>query len=163
MSKHHFYTLKIQWTGNRGEGTAAYDAYERSHTISIEHKLEIFASADTPFRGDQNKPNPEDFFLASLSSCHMLWFLHLCADAGIVVVDYVDHPTATLLQQNDGSGYFTEVVLHPTVAVSEEAMIEKADALHTKANEKCFIANSVNFKVKHEAVCVLALSNKTSE
>ncbi|MFM2048606.1 MAG: hypothetical protein RI955_1154 [Bacteroidota bacterium] len=155
MSKQHHYQLKIEWTGNNGTGTSNYKAYERSHTISIHNKPDILASSDAPFLGDVTKHNPEDFLLASLSSCHMLWYLHLCADAGIIVVDYVDNPIGVMLQTDTGGGYFTEVILNPIVTVTENSMIEKANELHKKAHEKCFIANSVNFEVKCNAVIKL--------
>ena len=154
MSKQHYYQLKIEWTGNNGTGTSHYKAYERSHTISINNKPDILASSDAPFLGDVTKPNPEDFLLASLSSCHMLWYLHLCADAGIIVVDYVDNPTGVMLQADSGGGYFNEVVLNPIVIVAEKSMIEMANELHKKAHEKCFIANSVNFEVKCNATAI---------
>jgi organic hydroperoxide reductase OsmC/OhrA len=93
--------------------------------------------------------NPEDLFLASLSSCHMLWYLHLCADAGIIVTDYSDEATGTMLQANEG-GHFTEVILHPVVTITDASKMDKANALHHEANKNCFIANSCNFKVKHE-------------
>ena len=156
MSKQHHYQLKIKWTGNNGTGTSNYKAYERSHTISINNKPDILASSDAPFLGDVTKHNPEDFLLASLSSCHMLWYLHLCADAGIIVVDYVDNPTGTMLQTGTGGGYFTEVILNPIVTITENAMMQKANELHQKAHEKCFIANSVNFEVKCNPICNFA-------
>lgn len=156
MLKQHHYKLKVTWTGNNGTGTDHYTHYERSHTIEVDHKIKIEASSDTPFLGDATKHNPEDFFLASLSTCHMLWYLHLCADAGIIVTSYFDQPTGVLTQNQDGGGSFTEVTLHPQVTVKEEHMIPTAIQLHEKANQKCFIANSVNFKIKHEPTCVSA-------
>lgn len=154
MEKQHHYKLTVQWTGNKGTGTSDYKAYERSHSILAENKVEIAGSSDAPFLGDITKHNPEDMLLASLSSCHMLWYLHLCADAGIIVVDYVDHPTGILTQTTNGSGRFTEVTLHPMVTVTERSMIEKANELHLKAHEFCFIANSVNFEVKQNPTCI---------
>ena len=153
MAKQHNYSLNIKWTGNKGEGTTRYDAYDRSYIISGENKVGILGSADAPFRGDITKYNPEDLLLASLSSCHMLWYFHLCADAGIIVTDYIDNPTGILVQNETGSGSFSEVILNPIVTVSEKAMIDKANQLHEKANQFCFIANSVNFKVKHNPTC----------
>ena len=153
MSKEHTYTLTTKWTGNTGTGTSAYKAYERAHTIEKENKPDILLSSDPAFRGDTTRYNPEELLLASLSSCHMLWYLHLCSEAGIVVVDYVDHATGIMEETADGGGRFVEVALHPVVTVSDASMIEKANALHHKANELCFIANSVNFPVKHEPVC----------
>ena len=153
MAKKHNYSLNIKWTGNKGEGTTRYDAYDRSYIISGENKVDILGSADAPFRGDITKYNPEDLLLASLSSCHMLWYFHLCADAGIIVTDYIDNPTGILVQNETGSGSFSEVTLNPIVTVSDSSMIEKANQLHEKANQFCFIANSVNFKVKHNPTC----------
>ena len=154
MSKQHHYQLKVTWTGNKGSGTDHYTKYERSHTIEIENKLPILASSDTPFLGDATKHNPEDFLLASLSTCHMLWYLHLCADAGVVVTSYTDNPTGILIQNDNGGGSFSVVTLNPIVKVKHSNMIEKANELHLKANQKCFIANSVNFEVKHLPVCI---------
>ena len=158
MSKQHFYSLTTQWTGNNGSGTNDYLQYSRSHSIHIANKPDILASSDIPFRGDGTKHNPEDFLLASLSSCHMLWYLHLCADAGVIVVDYCDNATGTLTQVEGGKGQFTDVTLYPEVTVSEESMVSKAYELHQKANECCFIASSVNFTVFHKPVCKVAES-----
>jgi organic hydroperoxide reductase OsmC/OhrA len=154
MSKQHHYQLKVTWTGNKGTGTDHYTKYERSHTIEIENKVPILASSDTPFLGDATKHNPEDFLLASLSTCHMLWYLHLCADAGVIVTSYIDNPTGILIQNANGGGSFSVVTLNPIVKVKHSNMIEKANELHVKANQKCFIANSVNFEVKHLPVCI---------
>jgi len=151
MSKEHIYQLQVKWTGNNGTGTSDYKAYERSHLISAENKPDILASSDTPFRGDASKYNPEEFLLASLSSCHMLWFLHFCADNGVIVLDYVDNPIGTMIEIEKAGGKFTSVTLRPLVTVSEEFMIPILNELHEKAHKCCFIANSVNFEVKCEA------------
>ena len=149
MHKEHQYELTLTWTGNKGTGTSHYTAYERSHQITINNKATINASSDSPFRGDGTKHNPEDLLLASLSSCHMLWYLHLCADAGVVVNTYSDNPIGTLSLNEQGSGKFTSVTLKPKVIVADAGMIDKAMELHHQANKMCFIANSVNFKVAH--------------
>lgn len=148
MKKEHQYTLTITWTGNKGSGTSGYVAYERSHIISAKNKLNIVASSDPAFRGDPTRYNPEELLLASLSSCHMLWFLHLCAENGIVVTAYTDQPEGTLTMHENGSGQFAEVTLHPLVAVAAQNMLSKLDELHEKAHQYCFIANSVNFPVR---------------
>jgi organic hydroperoxide reductase OsmC/OhrA len=153
MATEHNYSLNTLWTGNKGQGTTSPKDYERSHTISISNKPDMACSSDTPFRGDNTRHNPEDFLLASLSSCHMLWYLHICADAGIIVTAYTDNATGKMVETQGGGGHFTEVTLHPVVTVTHTSMIDKANELHEKANEKCFIANSVNFPVKHEPVC----------
>jgi organic hydroperoxide reductase OsmC/OhrA len=149
MSREHHYKTIIQWTGNKGTGTSGYRDYERSHVISTENKTVIDGSSDPAFRGDKTKHNPEDLFLSSLSACHMLWYLHFCSEAGIIVTDYTDEATGIMTETASGSGHFTEVTLHPAVTVAEASMMEKAEQLHHKANEYCFIANSVNFPVKH--------------
>ena len=152
MQGQHHYSLTINWTGNRGQGTTGYKDYDRDHIISIDNKVDILGSSDTAFRGDNTRHNPEDMLVASLSSCHMLWYLHLCADAGIIVTNYADTATGILQEAPEG-GHFTEVVLHPKVTVTDPAMIEKANALHDVAHKKCFIANSVNFPVLHRPEC----------
>jgi organic hydroperoxide reductase OsmC/OhrA len=150
--KLHHYKTTINWTGNKGSGTTHYEAYNRDYSITIENKPDLAGSSDLAFRGDPTKHNPEELLLASLSACHMLWYLHLCADAGIVVVRYSDDANGTMEIQTNGGGRFTEVVLNPFVEVLEPSMINAAEALHQKASERCFIANSVNFPVRHNAV-----------
>ncbi len=154
MAKEHHYKATIVWTGNKGQGTKDYQSYDRNYTISIENKPDIVGSADTPFRGDGIKYNPEDFFLSSLSVCHMLWFLHFCADNKIVVTDYKDNPIGTMIENTGGGGHFTEVTLLPIVTITDKTQIEKANSLHTEANKKCFIANSCNFPVLHKPTCI---------
>lgn len=153
MGKEHLYQLEIQWTGNVGHGTKDYRSYERSYTVSAEHKVLLEGSSDPTFRGDPTKYNPEELLLASLSSCHMLWYLHFCAESQIIVLDYKDRAKGVMIENKNGSGLFKEVILQPIVIVANESMIQTAQALHKKANQYCFIANSVNFKVNHQAIC----------
>ncbi len=153
MSKEHHYKTSVVWTGNKGEGTKDYKSYERNYTISVENKPDIEGSADTPFRGDGTKYNPEDLFLSSISICHMLWFLHFCADNGITVIDYKDNAQGIMIENTGGGGHFTGVTLYPVVTITDKTQIEKANSLHAEANKKCFIANSCNFKVKHNPIC----------
>lgn len=149
MNKTHQYNATITWTGNQGKGTIDYRSYERSHTIAVQGKMPILGSSDPAFRGEADKYNPEELLVASLSSCHMLWYLHLCAEANVIVLDYVDYAAGTMIETAQGGGYFTEVTLNPVVTVADEDMIARANALHVKAHACCFIANSVNFPVKH--------------
>ncbi|WP_166345865.1 OsmC family protein [Phytoactinopolyspora limicola] len=153
MSTEHHYELTVEWTGNRGAGTANYRAYGRDHDVRRDGKpTTIAGTADPTFRGDPERWNPEELLVASLSQCHMLWFLHLAAVADVVVTEYVDTPVGTLtLDKSDGSGQFTEVVLRPSITVTDESMITKIERLHERAAEKCFIARSVNFPVGHQA------------
>jgi organic hydroperoxide reductase OsmC/OhrA len=148
--KHHHYTSRLVWTGNKGKGTASYAAYDRDHLLSVKDKPEIPGSSDPSFRGNPQRYNPEELLVASLSSCHMLWYLHLCSVNGVVVVDYRDEASGTMLETADGGGHFVEVVLKPVVIVTSADVVEKAFGLHHEANKLCFIANSVKFPVKHE-------------
>jgi organic hydroperoxide reductase OsmC/OhrA len=154
--KQHHYKLTLSWTGNKGQGTNGYKSYERSHEILIDGKATIAGSSDLSFLGDETKHNPEELLLASISSCHMLWYLHLCSDAGIVVTHYTDHATGTMVETANGGGRFETVVLHPSVTIDNGALIDKAHALHSRANELCFIANSVNFKIEHKPSIIVA-------
>jgi len=147
--KQHSYTSQIVWTGNNGTGTDHYKNYERSHTIKVTNKPIIEGSSDPAFRGDSAKYNPEDLLLSAVSSCHMLWYLHLCTTQHIIVEEYIDNAEGIMLEEHDGKGYFTQVTLRPVVIVKTEDMVEKAIELHNKANEYCFIANSVNFPIRH--------------
>ncbi len=153
MIRQQKYKLSVKWTGNNGAGTPNYKGYERSHSILVDNKVEIHGSSDPAFRGDPSKHNPEELLVASLSSCHMLWYLHLCAEAGVIVVDYIDNAVGTMVESSNGGGYFKEVLLNPIVTVTNEEMVGKAIDLHKKANQLCFIANSVNFKVGHQPIC----------
>lgn len=145
--KDHSYQIALRWTGNNDQGTKNYRTYDRSYEIEVGGKPVILGSADPAFRGDRTKYNPEELLIASLSSCHMLWYLHLCADAGIIVIRYSDRPVGKMCETEDGSGRFTEVILQPEITIAAESSLEQAKQLHYKAHEFCFIANSVNFPV----------------
>ncbi|MEO1250743.1 MAG: OsmC family protein [Pseudomonadota bacterium] len=148
MTDHQF-AARITWTGNKGEGTAGYRAYARDHEIAIDGKPAIMGSSDPAFRGDPARHNPEDLLIASLSACHMLWFLHLAAEAGLVVETYTDDATGAMVMEKSGAGQFREVILRPRVEISAgDARL--APALHEKAHNLCFIARSVNFPVRCE-------------
>ena len=147
--KIHHYQSTVTWTGNKGNGTSDYTSYSRDHVISIPNKPDLLGSSDTVFRGDGTKYNPEDMLLASLSVCHMLWYLHLCADEGINVMSYTDSPKGTMEEYQGSGGKFIEVILNPLITIEFPDMIDRALSLHEKAHSCCFIANSVNFPVKH--------------
>lgn len=162
MGNIHHYTATTRWTGNKGTGTSEYTAYERSHEISIDGKMALPCSSDPAFRGDKSKHNPEDLLLASLSGCHMLWYLHLCAVNNIIILDYVDNARGVMEMMRNGSGQFREATLYPQVVVADSSMIEKANELHHEANKMCFIARSVNFPVHHQPVASAAKKYETN-
>ncbi|WP_212004639.1 OsmC family protein [Chitinophaga sp. HK235] len=149
MRQHHYHTT-VEWTGNEGTGTSAYAAYGRNHTIQAAGKPVIPGSSDPSFRGDKTRYNPEELLVASLSSCHMLWYLHLCAVAGIVVTSYIDHAEGVMTETAEGSGQFRQVILKPIVTIADPTLAGSALALHEEAHQYCFIARSCNFPVTHE-------------
>ena len=150
MSRTHSYDISVTWTGNRGTGTSGYRAYDRDHDVTADGLPAIAGSSDPVFRCGPGRWNPELELTAALSQCHMLWYLHLCAAAGVTVTSYADEAHGVMAEDADGGGRFTEVVLRPRVTVASADMIETATALHAGANAKCFIANSVNFPVRCE-------------
>lgn len=156
MLGEHRYAIELEWQGDRGEGTASYRAYGRQHVVRAEGKLhEIAGSSDRAFHGDRDRWNPEELVLAALSQCHMLSYLHVATNRGVVVVAYSDAATATMQEDGRGGGRLVKAVLRPRVTVADPSMRELADALHHEASEKCFIAASVNFPVRHEPVAVV--------
>lgn len=146
----HRYDLTMTWTGNRGTGTSGYRDYGRDHEIDAEGRPLLEGSSDPVFHGDKTRWNPELELVAALSQCHMLSYLHVCATAGVVVTAYDDEPYGFMAETEDGGGHFTEVVLRPRVTVADPGMAEQARKLHGEASDKCFIASSVNFPVRHE-------------
>lgn len=154
MGKTHKYQIYLEWTGNIGQGTKSYMTYERSHQIIIDKKVPLWCSSDPSFRGDPTKHNPEELLVSALSSCHMLWFLHLCSEKGIVVLEYSDDAEGEMTENPDGSGQFVAVTLKPRVVIEDSNHLFLAGALHSEANKRCFIARSVNFPVYHVPECV---------
>lgn len=148
--KQHHYAIQVKWTGNLGEGTSTYRSYSRNHEISAAGKVALPGSSDPTFRGDPERYNPEELLVSSLSTCHLLWYLHLCAEARIVVLQYQDDASGVMMETADGGGRFTEVMLRPHVVIAAGGDLERAEALHERAHHLCFIANSVNFPVRCE-------------
>lgn len=153
--KQHHYRVTVRWTGNKGTGTSSHKGYSRAHVISAPGKPAIDGSSDPSFRGDPARWNPEELMLSALSACHKLWYLSLCAQAGVVVTAYDDDAEGTMVEEANGAGQFTSVTLNPRVTLAAGSDIEKANALHHTAHEMCFIARSVNFPVEHKATVVV--------
>ena len=152
----HLFAARVRWTGAAHGPTVSYETYDRSYVVEIDGKPTLRGSADARFRGNSALHNPEDLLVAALSACHLLSYLAECARRGIAVVEYEDDARGemTLI---DGKIRFREVVLHPRVAIANARSVDEALALHERAHEECFIANSVNFPVRHEAVVTVAL------
>ena len=146
----HRYAARVRWTGGASRPAVDYQTYSREYVVEIDGKPSLRGSADAHFRGDRSLHNPEDLLVAALSACHLLSYLAECTRAGIAVVAYDDDASGemTLI---DGKIRFREVMLRPRVAIADPARIDEAIALHERAHAECFIANSVNFPVHHEA------------
>jgi len=152
----HEYNLTVTWTGNDGTGTSSYDGYQRDHEISAPGLPTLEGSSDPQFRGDPTRWNPEQLLVASLSQCHMLWYLGIASKKGVAVTKYVDNPTGTMVTHRDGSGEFTTVTLRPVVTVTDESMQRRAQTIHSDAHAMCFIARSMNFPIGHEPTVEVA-------
>ena len=154
--KVHSYPIRMRWTGNAGHGTREYRSYERAHEYSVEGKPVIPGSSDPAFRGDAARYNPEELLVMSLSSCHMLWYLHLCADNKIEVVDYVDDAVGKMVETANTGGHFVDVLLKPAVTLAPGSDVSLAERLHDRAHHLCYVANSVNFPVRCQPRTTLA-------
>ena len=149
----HYYRIVNRWTGNLGKGTAAYTAYSRDHELGFPGKSAVIpGSSDPAFRGDPARYNPEELLVGALSACHMLWVLHWCADAGIVVLEYADEAAGQMIEHADGSGEFTRVTLHPRMRITGAGRIDDVVAIHRRVHEVCAIARSVKFQVEIDPV-----------
>jgi organic hydroperoxide reductase OsmC/OhrA len=153
-SREHRYAVAVEWTGNTGSGTDSYGGYARDHRLTAAGKPAIEGSSDPDFRGDPERWNPEEMLVGALAACHQLWYLHLCASAGIRVLAYRDAATGVMAENADGSGQFARVTLRPHVTIGAEDDVEHARALHEEASRLCFIARSIRFPIKHEPVIV---------
>ena len=147
--KQHRYDVRTIWQAGADGAPKSFDGFSRTHRIEIAGKRAIEASSDPSFRGDPTLHNPEDLLVASLSSCHMLWYLVLCVGRKVPVLAYEDEAFG-IMAEAPRPGRFTEVVLRPRVTVTKGADTALAAKLHDRAHAECFVANSVNFPVRIE-------------
>ena len=150
MNKEHHYTIEVKWTGNLGKGTLSSAAYTRDHEISKKMGHTILGSSDPAFRGNPERYNPEELLLSTLSSCHMLMYLHFCSQNQITVVEYIDNSVGVMVEHERGSGCFISATLKPCIKILEHDKLEQATHLHHQSHEDCFIANSINFPLDVE-------------
>ena len=142
MSEHR---ATILWT--RTTESFAYDDYNRNHSWAFDNGHVMAASAAVAFRGDPAAVDPEEAFVAALSSCHMLTFLAIGAKKRLTVNSYVDDAVGHLAKNAAGKLAVTRVELRPRVAFAAAVDAETLDALHHRAHEECFIANSVTTEI----------------
>lgn len=161
--REHRYAPRVRWIGNTGTGTSNYRAYKRDHIIEVDGRPPIPGSSDPMFRGDRTRWNPEDLLVASLSTCHKLWYLHVCSEAGVIVTAYEDHAEGLMEEDASGAGQFTRVLLRPTVTVAPGSSLELARSLHHKAHSMCFIARSMGFAVQCEPTIVVGSDGSAND
>lgn len=161
MSKQLQFRMTTEWTGNLGTGTSSYKAYSRNHELSGAGKTTRIAGSSSVALGDHSRYNPEELLVGALSACHMMWVLHLCSDAGIVVMEYSDEAVGEMAEHRDGSGEFTRVILRPRMKIRDASRVEEAKKLHEKAHHVCCLARSMNFPVEHEANVVAGEESPT--
>jgi organic hydroperoxide reductase OsmC/OhrA len=153
----HQYRMHLSWTGDASADATAFRNHDRSYRLQAHGKPAIEGSCDKLFRGDAARWNPEDLLVASLSACHHLWFMGLCAAAGIVVLAYEDDADGEMTEEEPGGpGQFVRVTLRPRVTIAPGADREKALTLHETAHRNCFVARSVNFPIEHEPTVEVA-------
>lgn len=150
------YEIINEWTGNTGSGTSSYTSYSRSHEFRVEGKPTLPGTSATSYRGQPDRYNPEELLVASVSACHMLWYLHLCAEAGVVVESYTDKAVGELTTYPAGSGEFACITLRPKITISAKSDLNIARRLHAEANAMCFIARSLKCDVLHEPMIRVA-------
>lgn len=152
--QHHF-ECRLVWTGAAKGGTKSYETYSRECRVDFVGKPSIRVTAAPAFRGDPAWVDPEDLLVASLSACHFLSYVALCARNGVEVIAYEDEASGTMSRFKRGF-HFTDVLLKPRVTIAGGSDPEKALALHARAHQECFIANSVNFPVRNEPTITVA-------
>lgn len=141
--------VSVHW--QRTSDDFSYEAYTRDHTWKFEGGVEVPASAAPAFRGSPARVDPEEAFVAALSSCHMLSLLAIASRKRFRVDAYDDDAVGHLEKNADGKLVITRVYLRPKIAFSGDRIptLEQIEKLHHQAHEECFIANSV----KTEVIC----------
>ncbi len=155
MSESHRFETFLHWPADAAQALLPAADYSRNSVLSAAGKADVAASAPTVFGGDESRYNPEELLLLALSQCHMLTYLAMAVRRGITVLDYADQVTGSLgaavSAELRGKMSMREVTLRPRVTVAKGSDLEAAMAMHEKAHANCFIANSVNFPVTHQA------------
>jgi len=145
MSEHR---VTVSW--ERTTEDFSYEAYSRNHLWSFEGGIEVPASAAPGFLGEAERVDPEEAFVAALSSCHMLTFLAIAARKRLVVDGYHDAAVGYLEKDADGKLAITRVILRPEVTFAAAPSPEAIEKMHHQSHEHCFIANSVKTDVRVE-------------
>lgn len=144
MSDHR---VTLSW--NRNGSAFGYKEYSRDHSLDFGHGVAIQASAAAEYLGTAELPDPEQAYVGSLSSCHMLTFLAFCSLQNLTLESYTDEAVGFLEKGENGKPVLGRVELHPRTTFAEgiEVSAEKLAELHHKAHEECFLANSVKTEI----------------
>lgn len=146
----HRFSLRAEWTGNRGTGTSGPKDFARDVVIQAEDPGEILGSAAAAFHGDYRRWNPEQLLLGALAECHILSYLFVAMSAGVSVTQMSCRAELTLTHTAEG-GQVSAATLRPEVWVEDDTVSqERLDSFHDEAHRQCFIARSVNFPVTIE-------------
>ena len=145
MSEHR---VTVSW--ERTIEDFGYESYSRDHSWTFEGGVEVPASAAPGFRGSAERVDPEEAFVAALSSCHMLTFLAIAARKRLVVDGYRDSAVGFLEKDAEGKLAITRVILRPEVTFAEPQPAEVVEKMHHQSHEHCFIASSVKTEVRVE-------------
>jgi organic hydroperoxide reductase OsmC/OhrA len=141
VSEHH---AAVHWMRTSADFT--YDTYNRAHEMRFKGGAVVLeASAAIAFKGDGIRVDPEEAFVASLSSCHLLTFLAICARKRLTVDSYDDDAVGTLEKTANGKLWIGHVILRPRVRFAAGVSVDRSamDDIHHRSHEECFIANSV--------------------
>lgn len=142
MSEH---TATIEWNL---DGADFGPGYDRTHVWRFDGGVEVPASSAPNLFGDPSRVDPEEAFVASIASCHMMWFLYLAAEDGLVVESYVDEPVGVMRRVESGVQAITDVELRPVIRWNgDEPPAEAVVDLHDRSHHQCFIANSVRTNI----------------
>lgn len=155
VSHDHRFECRLVWTGAAKGVAVDYATYSRDCRVDVAGKPSILMTSAPAFRGDPARHDPEGLLVASLSACHFLSYVAICVRQGIQVVTYEDEAVGTM-SRHEKTFRFTDVLLRPRVTIAAGCDPEKARALHENAHRDCFIANSVNFTVRHEPTITVA-------
>jgi organic hydroperoxide reductase OsmC/OhrA len=151
----HEFACRLVWTGAAKGGATSYETYSRECRVDFAGKPSLRGTSAPAFRGDPALTNPEDLLVASLSMCHFLSYVALCARKGVNVIAYEDEATGKM-ERVERTFKFTDVLLRPRVTIGPGSDQELARSLHERAHHECFIASSVNFPVRNEPMITAA-------
>ena len=150
MAEEHVFETRLSYPTDAKQKLPPDADFSRDNRMGAEGHPDIPGALPVVFGGHNRGYSPEDLLILSLSECHLLTYLALAQRRGLAVKRYEDRATGTLGKNANGQTQMAEVVLHPRVTITRGADAAMARDLHDGAHHHCFMANSVNFPVRHE-------------